>query len=72
MATSAIRKAAHLYQVATSVLAPSEIATPTRQLETKQKNLSVMLADVTGIDLAEHTVEAIGPGIGSRRRHSQS
>jgi NADH:ubiquinone reductase (H+-translocating) len=26
-----------LYQVATSVLAPSEIATPIRQLETKQK-----------------------------------
>jgi NADH:ubiquinone reductase (H+-translocating) len=72
MATSAIRKAALLYQVATSILAPSEIATPPRQLETKQKNLSVMLADVTGIDLAEHTVQGIGPGISSRRRHGQS
>src|SRR4030088_660671 len=56
-----------LYQVATAVLAPSEIATPIRQLETKQKNLSVMLADVTGINLAEHTVEAICPEFGSRK-----
>jgi NADH dehydrogenase len=56
-----------LYQVATSVLAPSEIATPIRQLETKQKNLSVMLADVTGINLAEQTVEAICLGIGNRK-----
>jgi NADH:ubiquinone reductase (H+-translocating) len=31
-----------LYQVATAVLAPSEIAAPIRQLEVKQKNLSVL------------------------------
>src|SRR5229473_8462806 len=31
-----------LYQVATAVLAPSEIAAPIRQLEAKQKNLSVL------------------------------
>src|ERR1700745_4269861 len=36
-----------LYQVATAVLAPSEIAAPIRQLAVKQKNLDVMLADVT-------------------------
>jgi hypothetical protein len=35
-----------LYQVATAVLAPSEIAAPIRQLEVKQKNLSVLLAEV--------------------------
>src|ERR1700738_735504 len=46
-----------LYQVATAVLAPSEIATPIRQLETKQKNLSVILADVTGINIGVRTVE---------------
>src|ERR1700675_3700531 len=40
-----------LYQVATAVLAPSEIAAPIRQLEAKQKNLSVLLAEVKGIDL---------------------
>src|SRR6476620_2990120 len=40
-----------LYQVATAVLAPSEIAAPIRQLEAKQKNLSVLLAEVKGINL---------------------
>jgi choline dehydrogenase-like flavoprotein len=35
-----------LYQVATAVLAPSEVAAPIRQLARKQKNLSVMLAEV--------------------------
>src|ERR1700739_965295 len=32
-----------LYQVATAVLAPSEIAAPLRQLAVKQKNFNVML-----------------------------
>jgi NADH:ubiquinone reductase (H+-translocating) len=40
-----------LYQVATAVLAPSEIAAPMRQLAYKQKNVSVILAEVTGVDL---------------------
>jgi NADH:ubiquinone reductase (H+-translocating) len=34
-----------LYQVATAVLAPAEIAAPIRQIEEKQKNLTVMLAE---------------------------
>src|SRR6202048_391914 len=55
-----------LYQVATAVLAPAEIAAPLRQLEAKQKNLSVLLAEVKGIDPGARTVEAICPGIGSR------
>ena len=42
-----------LYQVATAVLAPSEIAAPIRQLEAKQKNLSVLLAEVKGINLGD-------------------
>src|SRR6266853_3058280 len=37
-----------LYQVATAILSPSEIAAPIRQLAAKQKNVSVMLAEVTG------------------------
>src|SRR5712672_4666766 len=45
-----------LYQVATAVLSPSEIAAPIRQLAEKQKNLSVMLAEVTGLDLNSRTV----------------
>src|SRR5258706_2981320 len=56
-----------LYQVATAVLSPSEIAAPIRQLEAKQKNLSVLLADVKGINPGARTVEAICPGIGSRK-----
>src|ERR1700677_567413 len=55
-----------LYQVSTAVLAPSEIAAPIRQLEAKQKNLSVLLAEVQGIDLGARTVEAVCPGIGNR------
>src|SRR5437879_6971628 len=56
-----------LYQVATAVLAPSEIAAPIRQLEAKQKNLNVLLAEVKGINLGTRTVEAVCPGIGSRK-----
>jgi NADH dehydrogenase len=56
-----------LYQVATAVLSPSEIAAPIRQLEAKQKNLSVLLAEVKGINLGARTVDAICPGIGSRK-----
>src|SRR5882757_11570700 len=56
-----------LYQVATAVLAPSEIAAPIRQLEAKQKNLSVLLAEVKSINLGARTVETICPGIGIRK-----
>ena len=56
-----------LYQVATAVLSPAEIATPIRHLESKQKNLNVLLAEVKGIDLAARTVEAVSPGTGSRK-----
>jgi NADH:ubiquinone reductase (H+-translocating) len=56
-----------LYQVATAVLAPAEIATPIRQLEAKQKNLSVLLAEVKGINLGARTVDVDCPGIGSRK-----
>jgi NADH dehydrogenase len=56
-----------LYQVATAVLSPSEIATPIRQLEAKQKNLSVLLAEVKGINLGARTVDVCCPGIGPRK-----
>src|SRR5258708_4019784 len=56
-----------LYQVATAVLSPAEIAAPIRQLEVKQRNLSVLLAEVTGVDLASRTVEAVPPGVGVRK-----
>jgi len=56
-----------LYQVATAVLSPAEIAAPIRQLEAKQKNLSVLLAEVKGISLGTRTIEVSCPGIGNRK-----
>ena len=56
-----------LYQVATAVLSPAEIAAPIRQLEVKQRNLSVLLAEVTGVDVASRTIEASSPGVGVRK-----
>src|SRR6201996_8060505 len=56
-----------LYQVATAVLSPAEIAAPIRQLEVKQRNLSVLLAEVTGVSLADRTVDASCPGAGVRK-----
>jgi NADH:ubiquinone reductase (H+-translocating) len=56
-----------LYQVATAVLAPSDIAAPIRQLADKQKNVSVILAEVTGVDFNSRSVDASYPGIGSRK-----
>jgi NADH:ubiquinone reductase (H+-translocating) len=46
-----------LYQVATSVLAPGQIASPLRGLLADQKNASVMLGNVTGIDpVTQHVI----------------
>src|SRR5258707_11652717 len=56
-----------LYRGATAVLAPSDIAAPIRQLEDEQKNVTVILAEVTGVDLASRTVEASCPGVGVRK-----
>jgi NADH dehydrogenase len=56
-----------LYQVATAVLSPAEIAAPIRQLEAKQRNVSVLLAEVIGVDLASRTIEATSPGAGIRK-----
>jgi NADH dehydrogenase FAD-containing subunit len=39
-----------LYQVATAVLTPSQIATPIRGILRKQKNVTVILGEVTGAD----------------------
>src|SRR6201994_1687854 len=56
-----------LYQVATAVLSPAEIAAPIRQLEVKQRNLSVLLAEVIGVDVASRTIEASFQGGGVRK-----
>src|SRR5215469_6665922 len=56
-----------LYQVATAVLSPAEIAAPIRQLEAKQRNVTVFLAEVTAVDIASRTIEAASPGAGVRK-----
>src|SRR5260221_4197819 len=56
-----------LYQAATAVLAPSEIAAPIRQLAEKQSNGDVMLGEVTGMDLSSRSVEVSRPGVGMRQ-----
>jgi NADH dehydrogenase len=55
-----------LYQVATAVLAPSEIAAPIRQLARDQENVSVLLGEVTGLDLQSRTIRATCPEAGVR------
>jgi NADH dehydrogenase len=47
-----------LYQVATGVLSPADVAVPIRFLLRRQRNTTVLLADVDSIDLAGRTVQA--------------
>jgi NADH dehydrogenase len=46
-----------LYQVATAVLSPGEIASPIRRILYKYKNVEVILGEVSGFDLEKQTVE---------------
>jgi len=45
-----------LYQVATGILSEGEIAPPTREVLSRQDNATVLLGEVTGIDLTAKTV----------------
>src|SRR5215207_7685985 len=45
-----------LYQVATATLNPSDITAPIRHLLRAQRNATVLLADVTGVDVVRRTV----------------
>lgn len=45
-----------LYQVATAVLAPTDITTPIRYVLRRQRNTTVLMADVKGIDPEARTV----------------
>ncbi len=47
-----------LYQVATSALTPGQIGTPIRTILRKQRNTTVILSEVTGVDTARHRVVA--------------
>ena len=55
-----------LYQVATAVLSPAEVAAPIRQIARKQKNISVMLAEVTQIDLTTRSIDVDCRALGTR------
>lgn len=52
-----------LYQVATGILSEGEIAPPTRDVLRKQKNLRVLLGDVTRIDVEGRQVHSTAAGI---------
>ena len=56
-----------LYQVATALLAPSDVAAPIRQLTRRQANLSVELAEVSGLAADGRAVLTQAPGVGSGR-----
>src|SRR5215468_1643665 len=45
-----------LYQVATSTLSPGQIASPIRQILWKQRNTTVILGEVTGVDVERRHV----------------
>ena len=47
-----------LYQVATSVLTPGHIASPIREILRRQKNVTVVMQEVTGIDKDRRRVYA--------------
>jgi NADH:ubiquinone reductase (H+-translocating) len=55
-----------LYQVATAVLAPADVSAPIRQLSAHQKNVSVLLGEVIGVDLANRSVE-VKSGAGDKK-----
>lgn len=46
-----------LYQVAMAGLSPGEIAVPIRAVLSRQENVRVLLAEVTGVDLAQRRVQ---------------
>jgi NADH dehydrogenase len=51
-----------LYQVATAALSPAEIAWPIRHILRQQRNATVLMAEVNGIDLAGRCVQtSAGP-----------
>ena len=45
-----------LYQVATAVLSPAEICAPIRAILRKQKNVEVLMGEVTGVDVQKQQV----------------
>lgn len=50
-----------LYQVATGILSPGEVAPATREILRRQRNVEVLLGEVTDVNLANRTVTATAP-----------
>src|ERR1700754_235254 len=46
-----------LYQVATAALSPAEVAWPIRHILRRERNATVLMAEVTGVDTAAKTVQ---------------
>ncbi|MFN8653374.1 MAG: NAD(P)/FAD-dependent oxidoreductase [Gemmatimonadales bacterium] len=51
-----------LYQVATAALSPSDIASPIRSILRKQRNVEVMLAEVTEVRAADRNIQLADGG----------
>ncbi len=49
-----------LYQVATSILSPAQIASPIREILARQRNTTVLMGEVTGVDKEKKLVFAKG------------
>jgi NADH dehydrogenase len=56
-----------LYQVATGLLGPSDIASPIRQLAIRQRNLAVKLGEAIGFSEDGRAVLTSSPGVGTRQ-----
>src|SRR5437763_4898971 len=52
-----------LYQVATAALSPADVAWPIRHVLREQKNATVLMADVRGIDVGKQLLQADGVSI---------
>jgi NADH:ubiquinone reductase (H+-translocating) len=50
-----------LYQVATGILSPGEVAPTTREILRRQRNVDVLLGEVTDVDVTAWTVTANAP-----------
>jgi NADH dehydrogenase len=49
-----------LYQVATAVLSPSDIAEPIRRILSRYKNITVLMGELTGIDTERREIQFAG------------
>src|SRR5262252_11172503 len=57
-----------LYQVATSVLTPGQIATPIRSILRNQKNTTVLMGEVTAVDKDRNCVISLLTSASDRSR----